>query len=345
LKIDIKKRNNIIIVGVAFAIFLLTIIDYISVKKISDSKILMDTAVEITVYGIGRDKEKLKSAIDKGFKEIERVENLLSNYIKDSEISKINNAKGGSVDVSKETADILKISRQVGELTDGAFDITLGELIDLWGITGDNPAVPDAGAIEEMLKHTGNEKIVINGDSTGKAPFFKVHSAAPRTKIDLGGIAKGYAIKKAAEALIENGIKSGLIDAGGDIVVIGEKKGKPFKVGIKSPDSDGMIGIISARDISIVTSGDYERCFIQDGVKYHHVLDPANGYPAGKCRSVTVITKDATIADALSTAVFVMGAEEGMELVDLLDGVEALIVDDKNKVHLSKNASNLIKLK
>jgi thiamine biosynthesis lipoprotein len=343
MKINQKTFNNILIVGVALLIFLLTLLDKFTVKKYADSKVLMDTAVEMTVYG--KDKKKLIDAVDSGFKEIQRIENLLSNYIEGSDVSNINSADGATVNVNEETVSIIEESIKIGNLTDGAFDITLGYLGDLWDFTSESPSVPDDAAIKKILQHTGNEKIVINKHSENKDATFSVRLSDSKAKIDLGGIAKGYAIKMAARALKRNGIKSGLIDAGGDIVVIGSKKGKYFKVGIKSPDDDSIIGIVNAHDVAIVTSGDYERCFIKDGVKYHHILDPKTGYPARGCRSVTVIAKDATVTDALSTAIFVLGHEKGIGIIDSLDDVEAMIVDDKNEVHLSKNALTFIEIR
>lgn len=344
---NVRSRNNLIIIIVAFVIFLLTLIDQSSIKKISKSKILMDTSVDITVYGIGKDKEKYNAAIDKAFGEIERIENLMSSYIDGSDISNINNAKGAKSPISSETLDILKTSKFISDITNDAFDITLGRLIDLWGFTSEEPRVPSDDEIKEVLNHVGSENVKLmktqlkKGDTS--LPYY-AYLRNTETKIDLGGIAKGYAIKMAAKVLKDEGVKNGIIDAGGDMVIIGDKKGKPYRIGIKSPDGDGLIGIINARDISIVTSGDYERFFIKDGVKYHHILDPKTGYPARECRSVTVIANDATIADALSTALFVMGPTEAIELCNILEGVEAIIIDEKNELHISKGAAEFMEI-
>jgi len=340
---NVFKRNNIILVTVAFAIFLLTLIDYVTIKKVTDTQVLMDTPVSITVYGMGKNKESLKTAIDMAFDEIERVEAMMSRFIPESNISRINNPNSGHVFATEETVDLLEVSKRVDELTDGAFDITIGNLVDLWCFTCDDPQVPDDATIKELITHIGNDKVsVIYSEGVTS---YSAHLMDPKAKLDLGGIAKGYAIKRAGKVLSALGVKSGIVDAGGDMVVIGDKKGKPFRVGIKSPDGDGMVGIINAANTSIVTSGDYERYFVKDGLRYHHILDPATGYPARKCRSVTVIAEDATIADALSTAIFVMGAQDGLAVVDQLDGVEAVIIDAGNEMHLSKGAAKIVELK
>ncbi len=338
---DLKKRNNLILITAAVAIFLLTMIDSISIKKFTRSEMMMDTLVEISVFGMGKDKKKLENAIDSAFTEIDRIEKLMSRFIVTSEIAEINASDSDEIYISSETAYILQNSQVISDLTGGAFDVTLAELMELWGFTGDSPSVPDKSAIERLMKHTGNEKYSVSGIDT----IYRVKLEDPEVKIDLGGIAKGYAIKRAAEVLKESGVKSAMVDAGGDIVVIGNKKGKPFNVGIKSPDGEGIIGVIGAEDIAIVTSGDYERFFIEGGVKYHHIIDPATGYPARKCKSVTIIADDALVADALSTAVFVMGAEAGIQLVDGLDEVEAMIIDSDDEAHFSQNAHKYIKLK
>ncbi len=336
-----KSINNILIVGVAFVIFALMMFDRGSVRKYKDSRILMDTLVEITVYGNG--KQKLKSSVNEAFDEIKRIENLMSGYISNSEIARINDAGGNALSVSPESAAVIQAAKDVGRLTDGAFDVTLGGLTRLWGFTSESPRVPQKSEIEELLAHTGSDIIEIKNYYNGKQTIVSIRLTDPATTIDLGGIAKGYAIGMAARRLRERGIESALIDAGGDIVVIGDKKGKPFRIGIKSPDDDSVIGVIEASDISIVTSGDYERGFSIGGVRYHHILDPKTGRPARRSRSVTIITKDAILADALSTAVFVMGREKGLKLINSLKGVEAFIVDETNKMFMSDNAGIYIK--
>ena len=188
MKINQKTFNNILIVGVALLIFLLTLLDKFTVKKYSDSKLLMDTVVEMTVYG--KDKKNLSDAVDSGFKEIQRIEDLLSNYIEGSDVSNINSADGAAVNVNEETVIIIEESKKIGSLTHGAFDITLGELMDLWDFTSESPSVPADAAIKKILQHTGNEKIVINKHSENGDTTFSVRLSDTKTKIDLGGIAK-----------------------------------------------------------------------------------------------------------------------------------------------------------
>ncbi|MBI5893748.1 MAG: FAD:protein FMN transferase, partial [Deltaproteobacteria bacterium] len=155
-------------------------------------------------------------------------------------------------------------------------------------------------------------------------------------RINLGGIAKGYIVSQAAEKIKSKGIKKGIIHAGGDMFVFNESDNKPFKIGIQHPrEKDKIIGTIEILNGAVATSGDYERFFIKDGIRYHHIMDPKTGFPASKIRAVTIVAKDGTMADAISTAVFVMGLEDGMKLIEKLPDIEGLIIDANGNVHLS----------
>ena len=217
-----------------------------------------------------------------------------------------------------ETAD--SVSMQSG----GAFDITVFPLIKLWGFYEDTQHVPGEEELKRVL-----EQVDYHNLSVKNGTLYKQHAPV---MIDLGGIAKGYAVKEAVRVLKADGISSALIDAGGDIYALGMINGKPWKVGIRNPRGEGVIGVLEISDLSVVTSGDYERFFEQDGVRYHHLLDPKTGYPARGLTSVTVVSADPALADAWSTALFVSGKEKGIELAERIPQIEALFVTSEGDI-------------
>jgi thiamine biosynthesis lipoprotein len=211
----------------------------------------------------------------------------------------------------------------VAERTSGAFDITVQPLMELWGFNTPAPAVPDRAQIEERRRSVNWRNLAIEHGQVVR------RNAA--TRIDLGGIAKGYAVAEAVRVLKDAGIRSALVDAGGDIYAFGRTGGRPWRVGIRNPRGEGIIGVLDLCEQSLATSGDYERCFERDGVRYHHILDPATGYPAGGVVSVTVLSSNATLADAWSTALFVLSAQRGLECAEAVPDVDALIVTSEGK--------------
>lgn len=259
-----------------------------------------------------------KTAVDKSFDEIRRIEKLLSAYVESSEVSAVNSAPYGTpVKVSRETFDLLRIASDCKTLTSGAFDITVKPLVDMWDISGGGK-VPDAEEIGRGVALVGD--VVLNEDN------LTVTLTKEGMKIDLGGIAKGYAGDRVREILKSEGVKSAIADLGGNIVAIGKKGNSPWKVGLQSPaDSRGTaFATVEAEDSCVVTSGGYERFFEADGKTYHHIIDPRTGVnPTNDVLSVTVITPNGTVADALSTAFFVMGREKGMEIASTL-GIDAV---------------------
>jgi len=282
------------------------------------TRFLMDTYVTIQVPGDARAIKTIEKALDR-MEEVDRKFNVLN---AESPLYRFNHENVPITD--PEILALLETSFEVSSESGGAFDVTVYPLVDLWGFFRGASAVPARADIAACLENVGWRQLQIeNGVLT-----------RPRdgVKIDLGAIAKGYAVGEAVKVLKSAGVTSALIDAGGDIFAIGELQGRPWKVGIRNPRGEGVIGVLDVSDLTIVTSGDYERFFEKDGVRYHHILDPASGYPASGLMSVTVICGDAVRGDGLSTALFVMGAEKGMELVERLDGVEALMVTQDKKI-------------
>ncbi len=280
------------------------------------TQLLMGTVVEIMAGG--RPAGQLEDAVDAAFAEMNRLDLLLSSYRPDSEVSRLSQSASGGT-VSTETAVVIALGLDVARRSYGAFDLALGRLKALWGIEQEHPAVPDRQAITDALAGIGPNALILDGRQLGKRE--------PQLQIDLGGIAKGYAVDRAIAVLREHGIVSAAVNAGGDMYLLGQRPERPWRIGIQHPrQKDAVLETVEVRDRAVVTSGDYERFFEQDGQRYHHIFDPQSGFPARGCQSVTVIADSVALADALATALFVLGPREGLRLLDQYPGTEALIV-------------------
>jgi len=270
----------------------------------------MGTFVEVTSPN--------KEAAEIVFAEFERIENLLSKYKPESEVSKLNAT--GKLKVSPETFYVIKKSRELWQLTDGAFDITVGPLIDLWGFTNKEYKVPIDVEIKNALKFVGSDKIILHEKDN------VVEFMLSGTRIDLGAIAKGYALDCAVKKLKEKGINSCLINSGGQVYALGVKFGSAWKIAVRDPRQKDFSGYLELKDKSASTSGDYEQYFIQKDKRFSHILNPKTGYPADSgVKSVTVVARDGLIADALSTAIFVLGKEKGLMLTKRFADLEVII--------------------
>jgi len=280
-------------------------------KLYKDNRIMMGTFVEVTA------PEKRAAPIV--FEEIKRIEGLLSKYDPQSEISRLN--KAGYLKASIETFYIIKKAKEFCLVSDGAFDITVGPLMDLWGFTDKKYAVPKEEDIKTAFKLVGSEKIILNENNN--VIKFKLSGM----KVDLGAVAKGYAVDCAVEKLKQAGINSCMINAGGQVYCLGDKSGKPWKIAVQNPRAKGFIGYLELKDKAVSTSGDYRQYFIAGGKKYAHILNPKTGYPADSgLAGVTVIADDGLTADALSTVIFVLGKEQGAIIVKKFPGarIEAI---------------------
>lgn len=315
-------------------IVIIAVISSIVGKKgsaIKRTRFLMGTIVEITVFNSGKEPG-IQEAIEGAFREIKRLEDMFGRRQSGSDVWKVNHSFGKDVKVSSETMDLIRAGLYFSKLSGGAFDITVGRLMELWNFEGDRRVPPSAPEIKNALSMSGSNNMLIDAEKN-------VISADNGVHLDLGGIAKGYIIDLAAAKLLERGIKNFIINAGGDMVIWGRKGNRAWKIGLQNPrDSQKIMAHMEVDEAhtAIVTSGDYERFFIHDGVRYHHIIDPSSGYPARGLISVTITAEDAKTADALSTAVFVLGVEKGLKLIDSLEGVEGMLVDEAQKIHLSK---------
>ena len=277
-----------------------------------DSRVMMGTFVEVS------SPDKKASGIV--FEEIKRIENLLSKYNPDSEVSRLN--KFGKLAASPDTFYIIEKSKEFWKASTGGFDISVAPLVDLWGFTDKKYSLPDEEKIKEILGLVGFDKIILhNGDNV-------IEFKTSGMKIDLGAIAKGYAVDCAVRKLKEAGIKSCLVNAGGEIHALGDRFGQPWRVAVKSPRKVGFIDYLELTDKAVATSGDYEQYFFQGNKRYAHIFNPKTGYPADSgVASVTVIASDGVTADALATAIFVLGKVKGMELAKKFPGVKVEIIE------------------
>lgn len=296
-------------------------------ENITYTKMLMGTVVQITL--MEGDRDNFENASEKAFDEIKKLEGRFSSYIPASDVAKISEAAG--VEPVKVSPDVLKVTEEalkVAGLSGGAFDPTVGALGKVWGYSGEKEYVPSKEEVEKALPLVDYRKVTLDKENS------TVMLKEKGMTLNLGGIAKGYIVARAVDVLKGERIKRGIIRAGGDMVVF-QDGSKPFIIGIQHPREKKLLGEAHVLNGAVATSGDYERFFMKDGVRYHHILDPKTGFPANRSRSATIIADDATIADGLSTAVFVMGPEKGMELIERLENVEGVIVDAESKVSVS----------
>jgi thiamine biosynthesis lipoprotein len=286
---------------------------------------------ELQVSAWTADGAAAAAAFDAVFAEFDRLDGLMSVWKPESDITRLNEVAGDHpVPVSDDVRRVLAAARRVSEWTGGKFDVTWGVLSGLWRFDHDQDnRVPDMGRVRSLLPLIDYRSLIID-EAAGTAFLAK-----PGMRAHLGGIGKGYAIDRAVEILRGRRIDDFTVQAGGDMYVSGLKDGKPWRLGIQDPRGRGGVpfATIALTNSTLSTSGDYERFFIKDGRRYHHIIDPVTGEPSqAGCRSVTILTTSATLADGLSTGVFLLGPEKGMALIQQLPDVDAVIVTATNAV-------------
>jgi thiamine biosynthesis lipoprotein len=320
-----------------FLFFLLIAFPYFSHSNelFKFHQVSMGTVVEISL--IGENQEKAEKAVLQAFREIRRIEQLMSPKIEKGDVFRINQSAGKEwIEVSPETLHVVKKSIDISELSEGGFDITVGPLIELWRKARGKGYPPSEKDLKKSLGLVGFRKVLINQEG-------KIFLKESGMSIDLGGIAKGYAVDKAFELLNNLGYRNLIVNAGGDLRAGGLKWGQPWSIGIQDPRiPDKILGKVSFTEGTIATSGDYEKYFMYQGKRYHHILNPRNGLPAEKCQSVTIFYKDGMISDAFSTTVFVLGPEKGYSLCQRERGMDCLIVDKEGKIILSPGLKDRI---
>ncbi len=288
------------------------------------------------------DAGRVRSAFDAATAEIVRLEKLMTTWSPDSEVSKVNAAAGKeAIQVGEETFDVIRESLNASRISGGAFDITFETLHGLWKFDQDlDPHPPSPADVRARLKFLGFGHVKL--DESAHSVFLD----ESHVRIGLGGIAKGYAVDHAAKVLLDAGLPSFYVQAGGDLYTRGAKPGgEPWQAGVRDPrgpDGD-YFAMMPVSDRAFSTAGDYERTYIVAGKRYHHIIDPHTGYPATASRSVTIWAPTALLADEIDDAVFIMGPEKGLALVESLDGVGAVIVDAQNRVWTSKRLEGKVR--
>lgn len=329
-----KPAKKILLICILISLFIIPQTGCGNEEPVSKTSYYLDTTCQIDIFGM--EEDQASSIIDDAFMVCADYELLLSKTKEDSDIWKINHAKGKAVECDKDTIEVIEKGIYYGDLSKGKFDITIGKVTDLWDFHADEPKVPEKAKVSDCLSHVGYKMIKIDGN--------KVSLSDPDAQIDLGGIAKGYICDKVTAFLKDNGVESAIVNLGGNIAVIGQKNGKDdFMVGIEKPFSDRseVVGAVAAHDKTFVTSGIYERCFEQDGKTYHHILDVKTGYPVdSNIISVSIISDlgESVNCDGLSTLCLTLGVDEATRLINSIDGVEAVFIDKDGNITSTENS-------
>lgn len=299
------------------------------------SRVSMGSEVHLTAWT--SDERAATAAFEAVFDEFDRLDGLMSVWKEGSEIERLNRAAGETaVPVSSEVREVLSMARQASEWTDGKFDVTFGALSGLWkfdhDLDGNIPARADVLARLPLIDYQQ-----LDVDEVKETAFLRQKGM----RAHLGGIGKGYAVDRAAAIMRGRGINDFMIQSGGDLYVAGRRGDRPWRAGIQDPrgPAGSIFASMDLSDSAFSTSGDYERFFMKDGRRYHHIIDPDSGEPAQGSRSVTIVTSRAIVADGLSTGVFVLGPDKGMALIERLQGVEGVIVTTSNNLLVSSGLS------
>jgi thiamine biosynthesis lipoprotein len=291
------------------------------------TRFMMDTYV--TVYAVGP-KKATSRAIDLALDRMQELDTKFNSLNPKSPIYAFNHRSEPITD--KEIVHVAEMTLEIAEASEGAFDITVSPLLELWGFYGDSPHPPQDQEIKTCMMRIGYKYLAIK-DS-------RLEKTKEDVSIDLGGIAKGYSVSQAAKILKEEGVGSALIDAGGDVYALGKKGRDPWKVGIRSPQGDDLLGYVEVEDLAVMGSGDYERFFDKDGKRYHHIFNPKTGYPAEGLSGITIVHPAPMLADAWNTALFVLGPEKGLELVEKIPGMETVMVTTSGEILYSSGLKN-----
>jgi len=302
-------------------------------------RVQMQMGTLVSITAVAGNEAVAHAAATAGFAEIRRLEELLSTWISTSELSRVNASAGVKpIHVSMDTLMVVQRAMQAAEMTDGGFNIAIGPAVEAWNVM-DGQRIPTRSELDALRPLVDLRAVHVDVREQ------TIYLDKPGMRIDVGGIGKGYAADQAVEALRRAGALAGVVALSGDIKTFGRMPGgKMFPVGIQHPRNDGsVLAWIDLQDEAISTAGDYERFFERDGVRYHHILDPRTLQPARSCQSVTVVAREGIWADGLDTGIFVMGVESGMQLVEALPEVEAIIVDFEGHVYVSSGLQDRIR--
>ena len=302
-------------------------------KKVSKDIFAMDTYMTVTAYG-----KNAENGVNKAVDEINRLETVLSAEKQESDIYKLNETGSGTL--STDTKNIVSRALEINKTTNGAFDISIYPLMVKWGFTTQKYNVPSKNEISKLLKDVDSSKIIFD-EKSGNIKLKE------NMKIDLGGIAKGYTSSRVMQIFKECGVTSGLVSLGGNVQALGTKTdGTAWQIAIENPDkSSDYIGVVSVKDKAVITSGGYERYFEKNGKTYHQILDPETGYPAESgVKSVTIVSDDGTLADALSTSLFVMGKEKALDYWrEHKNEFDTVLVEDNGDITITGGLEKIFK--
>ncbi len=304
----------------------------------SKSEFLMDTVVDMKVHGINA-----KDGIEASFDRMEEIERKMSKTVEESDVYKINESGAEQwVEIDKSTFKVIKKAVDYGKITEGKFDPTIAPLVDIWGIGTENAKIPNENEINKA-KSLINYKDLLLDEDNNRVKFSKENMS-----IDLGGIVKGFAADEVRKVLESYNIKSAFVNLGGNVLTVGSKEdGSLWKIGIQDPRKHrgSVMAALEMEDKTVVTSGNYERYFEEDGVIYHHILNPETGKPTrNNLLSVSIITNDSFEADVLSTSAFIMGLDEGRKLIEEREEIEAIFVTEKNHVYLTSGLKDKVEI-
>jgi FAD:protein FMN transferase len=299
----------------------------------------MGSELKLTAWS--GDEASVQRLFDQVFARFDRLDAMMSVWRQGSDVIRLNEAAGEHpVHVAPEVLEVLEIGQKVSDWTEGKFDVTFGALADLWRFDDQDKdnRIPDPDEVRRRLPLINYHALILD-HAAGTA--FLQHKGM---RAHLGGIGKGYAVEQAVKIFRDGGLQDFMIQAGGDLYVGGTKGGQPWKLGINDPRGPGgsSFAMIQLSNATFSTSGDYERFFMKNGVRYHHIIDPATGQPARLCRSVTLVSPSPVLADAVSKGVFILGPQKGMALIERLPDLEGVIVSAKNEVFVSKGLKDKV---
>jgi len=327
---------------IAIIIFSILIVIFITGKyekhEIVKSSYALGTLINLRASG-----NKAQKAMDKAFERLNNIDDKMSAFKGNSDISRVNIGAGTRGEaVSSDTYFVVKKAIEYSSILEGTFDPTIRPLVTLWSIGTKEEKIPEADEIETTLKLVNYKDVVL--DESNNSIMLKRQNQA----LDVGGIAKGFAADEVRDIFFKHNIKSGLIDLGGNIFALGSKEDKmPWRVGIQNPfKSRGeFLGILSVENKSIVTSGNYERYFERDGKRFHHIIDPKTGYPSeSKIISATIISDNSIDGDGLSTGVYILGVDKALKIIDAIEGIDAIFVTEDKKVHMTSGIKDIFML-
>ncbi len=335
-----SRRQALIMTGIVLAAALLFLYSFLGGNKkenqpVTRSDFALDTFITVTLY----DTEDT-SILDGCMELCQDYEKLFSKTIEGSDIYRINHREPGQrrITVAPETAELIEKGLFYSRLSEGAFDITIAPLSELWDFTGEENKVPEEAAIREAVSKVDYQRVRVSGR--------EIELSDDEVQLDLGAIAKGYIGDRMKEYLQSRGVKSAVLNLGGNVLCIGEQpSGKPFNIGLRKPFGARyeQAAVLRITGLSVVSSGVYERNFQKDGINYHHILNPKDGYPyQNGLTDVTIISELSVDGDGLSTTCFSLGLEKGMELADSLDGVYGFFITEDGEIHYSKGAKDLL---